>query len=289
VLKAGEQRSAIFRPLQRSPRHKDFFIFLSIPGVTLRPRAMRLFSTCLGWAAAGVISALALAGCANERTTSYHRADFTARKALKAHYNGGEELSDADVVGSAVKKAPSDEDIRKALDHARAVDLKLGETVLVLQSGQSVPDGRMIEELNKHYRAVPFSGIRSDWTSHWENTEDYYPKSLRYAAAKAGAQKILCFWGALEVARHDLSTKTITWLPVVDIFVPDQKDNVRVHLKVALVDVRTGDWTVFRTEPLQSEVVSTGWGREHLDTPEVRQLKEKSYLVAVNTLLTGKQ
>jgi hypothetical protein len=265
-----------------------FFIFLSMRGATLRPTAMKLFSMGLDRVAALAAAAVLLAGCAHERTTSYRRADFTARQSLKSHYGGGEELSDADVVGSGVKKAPSDEDIRNALDHARSVDLKLGETVLVLQSGEAVPDARMVAELNKHYRAVPFSGIRSDWASHWENTDDYYSKQLRYAAAKAGAQKILCFWGSLEVARHDLSTKTITWLPVVDIIVPDQKDNVRVHLKVALVDVRTGDWSLFRTEPVQTEVVTTGWGREHLETPEVRELKEKSYVVAVNSLLTGK-
>jgi hypothetical protein len=61
-----------------------------------------------------------------------------------------------------------------------------------------------------------------------------------------------------------------------------------VHLKVAVIDVRTGSWSVFRTEPLQSEVVTTGWSREHLEPDEVKALKEKSYTLAVNSLLTGK-
>jgi hypothetical protein len=148
----------------------------------------------------------------------------------------------------------------------------------------------MVAEVNKYFRAIPFSGIRSDWARHNpENPDDHYAKSLRFAAAQAGAQKILCYWGSLEVARHDLSTKTITWLPVVDVIVPDQKDSVRVHLKLALVDVRTGAWSMFRTEPVQAHVVTTGWGREHLEIPEVRDLQKKSYVVAINTLLNSQQ
>ncbi len=230
-----------------------------------------------------------LSGCANSNNSDYRRADFGSKRALKGHYNSGDQLSEQDVLGIGAPKTPTEADIRKALDRATGVDLRPGATVLALQSGQGVPDPRLVNELNKHYRAVPFSGIRADWGKRTsDDPEDHYSKALRFAAAQAGAQKILCFWGNLEVARHDLSTKTITWLPVIDVLVPDQKDNVRVHLKVAVVDVRTGAWSVFRTEPLQSEVVTTGWGREHLEPEEVKTLKEKSYTLAVNSLLSGK-
>jgi hypothetical protein len=76
---------------------------------------------------------------------------------------------------------------------------------------------------------------------------------------------------------------------VVDVIVPDQKDNVRVHLKLALIDVRTGAWSLFRTEPVQANVVTTGWGREHLEIPEVKKLQKESYVVAVNTLVNPRQ
>lgn len=256
--------------------------------IMVRLTAMKLNLMRWGGVAALAAGGLLLAGCAHEHSSNYRRGDFSAQRALKSHYEERDQLSEADVLGARAKRAPSEEDIQNALSRSSAVDLKAGETVLVLQSGETMPDAGLVAELNKHYRAVPFSGIRSDWSSHWENMEDYYPKSLRYAAAKAGAQKLLCVWGTLEVARHDFPTKTITWLPVVDIIVPDQNDAVRVHLKVALVDVRTGEWSVFRTEPVQTKVVSTGWSREHLETSEVKELKEKSYVVAVNTLLTGK-
>jgi hypothetical protein len=230
-----------------------------------------------------VWAAIFLIGCAHENTTEYRRADYTSRKPLKSHHSSHREHADTDVLGASAM-APTDEDIRTTLDRAARVELKKGEAVLVVQSGEPVPDARMVAELNKHYRAIPFSGIRSDWIHGNSTSEPDYAKSLRFAAAQAGAEKILCYWGSLEVAHKDLSTKTVTWLPVVDIIVPDQKENVRVFLKIALVDVRTGAWTVFRTEPQEAEMVSTGWAREHVQSPEVRRLQQKSYVVAVNSL-----
>ena len=232
-----------------------------------------------------VLAAIFLIGCAHEKTTDYRRADYTSRKPLKSVHMSGRELADTDVLGVAAQ-APTEEDIRNALDRASKVQLRAGEPILVVQSGEPVPDTRMIAELNKHYRAIPFSGLRGDWIKGSSNSknEPDYARALRLAAAQAGAEKILCFWGNLEVAQHDLSTKTITWLPVVDVIIPDEKNNVRVHLKIALVDVRTGAWTVFRTEPQETQMVSTGWAREHIRSPEVRRLQQKSYTVAVNSL-----
>ena len=234
-----------------------------------------------------VLAAYLLIGCAHEKTTDYRRADYNSRKPLKSHHISGRELGDTDVLGASASN-PTEEEIRTALDRASKVELKRGENVLVVQSGEAVPDSRMVSELNKYYRAVPFSGIRSDWIKGSSTNEPDYAKALRLAAAQAGAEKILCFWGNLEVAQHDLSTKTVTWLPVIDIFVPDEKNNVRVHLKIALIDVRTGAWTVFRSEPQEAEMVSTGWAREHVRSPEVRRLQQKSYVVAVNSLTSAK-
>ena len=234
-----------------------------------------------------VLAAILLIGCAHEKTTDYRRADYTSRKPLKSIHMGGRELADTDVLGVAAQ-SPTEEDIRNALDRAAKVQLREGENILVVQSGEPVPDTRMIAELNKHYRAIPFSGIRGDWIKGDSKNQPDYARALRFAAAQAGAEKILCFWGNLEVAQHDLSTKTITWLPVVDVFVPDEKNNIRVHLKLALVNVRTGAWTVFRTEPQETQMVSTGWAREHVRSPEVRRLQQKSYVAAVNSLANSR-
>jgi hypothetical protein len=234
-----------------------------------------------------VLAAIFLIGCAHEKTTDYRRADYTSGKPLKSVHLSGRDLADTDVLGASAQ-TPTEEDIRNTLDRASKVQLRPGEPLLVLQSGEPVPDTRMIAELNKHYRAIPFSGLRGDWIKASAKNEPDYARALRLAAAQAGAEKILCFWGNLEVAQHDLSTKTITWLPVVDVLVPDEKNNIRVHLKIALVDVRSGAWTVFRTEPQETQMVSTGWAREHIRSPEVRRLQQKSYTVAVNSLTAAR-
>lgn len=230
------------------------------------------------------MAAVLLVGCAHEKTTDFQRKDFNARKALTSDYTSWNELSDTDVLGAAAAN-PSDEEIQKALDRAAKVDLKKGDSILVLQSGRAVPDARMVSELNKYFRATPFSGVRSDWLvgKSSEKSPDY-ARALRLAAAHAGAEKIVVFWGSLEVARHDLSTKTITWLPVVDVIVPDQKDRLRVHLKTAVVDVRSGSWMVRRTEPVEDQAITTGWGREHLESPQVKRLQQRSYALAVDAL-----
>ena len=98
---------------------------------------------------------------------------------------------------------------------------------------------------------------------------------------------MLCFWGILEISRNDLATKTVTWLPVIDIFVPDQKEHVRCHLKMALVDVKSGAWSILRTEPVETEALTTGWSREHIDAPEIRALKARSHEAAVQSRLRG--
>src|SRR5687767_5414523 len=109
-----------------------------------------------------VLAAIFLIGCAHEKTTDYRRADYTSRKPLKSVHMSGRDLADTDVLGASAL-TPSEEDIRNALDRAAKVHLKEGENVLVVQSGEVVPDSRMVAELNKHYRAIPFSGIRGDW------------------------------------------------------------------------------------------------------------------------------
>lgn len=250
----------------------------------MRPTGMTKLRVALG----GMAAAAFLAGCAHEKSTDYRRADFTSRHTLRSHYHGDQELRDLDVLGMNAGE-PTDETIRKTLDKSSKVDLKPGESILVLQSGEPIPDARMVSELNERYRAIPFSGIRSDWQAADTDAPDRYAKALRFAAAQAGAEKILCFWGSLEIARQDLSTKTVSWIPVLDFFVPDQKDSVRVHLKMALVDVRSGEWAVFRSAPIEEEVVSTAWEREHLENSQVKRMKLASYKTAVSSLTGAKQ
>ena len=64
------------------------------------------------------------------------------------------------------------------------------------------------------------------------------------------------------------------WLPLLGLW----------FVAAVLID----SWTVFRTEPQEAQMVSTGWAREHTQSPEVRRLQQKSYVVAVNSLTNSR-
>jgi hypothetical protein len=256
-------------------------------GNFIRPTAMNFTFLRIGANAVAVsAAAFLMVGCAHHHAdTDYQRADFGSRLAIKSSYHGADELAESDVIGTDRAHAPTEADIQKALEGSAKIGVKEGEAILVLQSGQPVPDERLLKDLNKHFRAIPYTGLRRDWGEGGADGGERASKALRFAAAQAGAQKILCYWGELEVAHHNLSTKTITWLPVVDVVIPDQLDRVRMSLKVAIIDVKTGAWSTFRTEPFSTTAATTGWGRKHVESPEINNLKRKSYAAVVSSLL----
>ncbi len=106
-----------------------------------------------------------------------------------------------------------------------------------------------MKEAEKYYRVIPLSGIPSrnnngyDWQRS-KNKEEI-PKldmAFRLTAAKAGAETLIVYWGVLESAREGYATKTISWIPIVGSLLPDEKQQMRIRLKAAIIDVKTGYW-----------------------------------------------
>lgn len=59
----------------------------------------------------------------------------------------------------------------------------------------------------------------------------------------------MVYWGVLESARENLSTKVVSWVPILGALVPDENQRMRIRLKVALIAVKTGHWSMFSPEP----------------------------------------
>ena len=95
----------------------------------------------------------------------------------------------------------------------------------------------------------------------------------------------MCYWGVLESARQDLGSKTISWVPIIGGAVPDEKQLMRIRLKVSVIDVRTGNWSVFSPEPIADKAVSGSYRREISDQAQVEKLKQKAYETAAKDLL----
>jgi hypothetical protein len=227
-------------------------------------------------AAAGLL----MGATACTTNVNYRTADFTGEK-INAKKVSARELKEKDVLG-LVPGTFSDRHINQILDQASALELEPGSTVLVVQYGATNPEATLLEELSGHFTVVPHTGIASDVASDLGETAS---QVLRLAAAHSKAEHILVVWGNLEVRRDDLPTEIVSWVPVVDFMVPDQYQKMRMSLKVAVIDVRTGNWSTFTTEPVEHQTITTRYAREHNDKWPMRPIKQKLYRAAVEKLL----
>ena len=110
---------------------------------------------------------------------------------------------------------------------------------------------------------------------------------LRLAAARAGVSTVVCYWGILESGEEKVATKTISWIPVLNWVVPDERQHMRLRLKIAMVDVATGNWSVFSAEPLESRSWSVKPRREVADQKQVEAIKQKAYELAARDLISA--
>jgi hypothetical protein len=245
-----------------------------------------------------LVGCLLVTGCAQTRSISHsgYRKESAVRSYVPSDrgsdpgfaYKG--ELSEFDVLGIDRGEVASEAEIRRALDNSKRVSLHSGCSILLIQSGAIYPDGGMVKELSKHFTVVPFSGVPSiRKTSAGPVTESYdpesYSKSLRLAAARGGNALILCCWGILESDSEHLPTRTISWVPVVNWLIPDESRHMRIRLKMAIIDVRSGNWAVFSPEPLQDARLSTRPRRGAVDQKQVERLKQEAYAAGVRDLV----
>lgn len=231
----------------------------------------------IGLAVAGVF----FTGCTTN--VAYRSADFSGDKAYKKNSPVGPQLKENEVLGLRATEKLSDEEIQRVLDETRALRVKSGSTILLVQSGVDHPDKAMVEELSNHFTVVPHTGIPSEIRSDGDDIS----KALRLAAAQSKAEAILVYWGKLELKRDDLPTSIVSWVPVIDFTVPDEYQKVRMHLKLALIDVRTGNWATFRTEPIESESLTTRYAREHEPKWPLESVKRRLYETSVRKLVGG--
>jgi hypothetical protein len=246
-----------------------------------------------------LISLTIITGCTTTKrslSNSSYREPNTARFAPRQNdsdpgfeYRG--ELSEFDVLGITRTETASDADIEKALAAAKRIRLKSGDSILLVQSGAIFPDAPMVTELSKHFRVVPFTGVpsvsRRGAAGQFERFDaGDFSKSLRLAAARGGCETILCYWGILESANAKLVTKTVSWVPIADWFILDETQHMRIRLKLALVDVRTGDWAVLSPNAIEDSKTSVSPRRDVADQKLVERLKQKAYESGAKELLS---
>lgn len=236
-----------------------------------------------------------LTGCQTQTRTisnaTYHEpshAFWGPVAAAPSPYAYRGELSEFDVLGVARGAAASDTEIERALTAAKRIRLKSGDSILLIQSGAVFPDAPMVADLGKHFRVVPFSGVPPAAGKDGENESsdaDSFARSLRLIAARGGNDVIVCYWGILESASAKLATKTVSWVPVVNWIVPDEREHMRVRLKLAVVDVRTGDWALLSPDAVEDARLSVSPRRGVADQKLVEDLKQRAYAAGAKELV----
>jgi hypothetical protein len=246
-----------------------------------------------------LLGCLLVAGCRHTRSISH--SDYRKESAVCSYtpsdgasdpgfvYRG--ELSEFDVLGIDRGEFASEAEIRRALDNSKRVALHPGSSILLIQSGAIYPDGAMVKELSQRFTVVPFSGVPSvRRTPVGQATESRDPESysrpFRLAAARGGNATIVCYWGILESDSQHLPTKTVSWIPVVNWLIPDESRHMRIRLKMAIIDVRSGNWAVLSPLPFEDARLSLSPRRAAVDQSQVERLKQKAYAAGVRDLIS---
>jgi hypothetical protein len=226
---------------------------------------------------------IVLCGCTTPRSVSnsgYYPGGYNASGGNNPLYKG--ELSEFDVLGIDPGKEITEQDITAAAsDRKERLSLRKGEPLLLIQSGAMIPEQEMAERMEKYFPVSVFTGV----PEQGKKADTNYAKELRFAAAKAGIDKILVYWGMLETETKDLSTKNVSWIPIVGWAIPDQTQEIRIRLKIALVDVKSGQWEIFVPKVFEDTAYSASLNREQSDQQQVAQLKSKVYQAAVESII----
>ncbi len=224
-----------------------------------------------------ILFLLLLAGCETRSISdSEYRNSYGWARTANSLYKG--ELTEIDILGAANRQEATEASIAKALETLTPPQIKHGEKVILIQSGAQMPDNAMLDAAGRYFSIAPFSGIPPE-------NKTGMSESLRFRAAQGGYRYILCYWGILESAREEREGNSVSWVPIVGAFVPDQKQKVRIRLKALLMDVATGSWKMLTPEVYTDESFNSRWTRESSDQKLVHELKGKGYQRLISDVL----
>jgi hypothetical protein len=196
------------------------------------------------------------------------------------------ELSELEVLGVRADAEVTEADIQKALTSRERIHLKNGDRLVLVQSGARFPDEVMMAEMKRYYSVVPLSGVPTDdeYRDHRSSAKRPLDKVLRLAAARAGAKTLIVCWGVLESERESYATKALSWVPIVGAAIPDESQNLRLRLKLIVIDVASGRWELLIPEEYADKRGSARIARKDQDQIQVRLLKDNGYRSAVRDL-----
>jgi len=239
------------------------------------------------WVPVACMVMLLLGGC---ETRSISNSGYVApSRYAYGNANGGNpfyrgELTEFDVLGIDLNRPTRDEDITRETSAYHKIALRKGDAVMVIQSGAQIPDNAMVEALERYFTVIPFTGVplAPDRAAASPDHAANYARALRLAAARGGADAVLCYWGVLESTIEREPTKAVSWVPVLGSVVPDETQNMRIRIKVAVIDTKTGSWSMYAPKAYEDSTLSASLNRANADQGQVALLKQAAYQAAAN-------
>ncbi len=228
-----------------------------------------------------VITAL-VAGCGTRSISNsgyYADSDRGYAQRNNTFYKG--ELNEFDVLGIDPKSPITEADIQKSLGEKSRITVLRGSSIMLIQSGAMIPDDDMVKGMEKYYNVAVFTGVPYESGT----PGNAYAKALRLAAAKGGYDRLMVYWGVLETGQENLATKVISWFPIIGGAIPDQTQRMRIRMKVAIVDVKSGQWDMFSPPPFEDNDISGRYSRVSSDQGQVAILKSKAYSATVDDVV----
>lgn len=234
-----------------------------------------------GVVVAGVIVVCAATGCLRARSISNADYGYGGYWGGADRYQG--ELSEFSLLGIDPGQTVNDADIVNEYAKPKLTRMAPGSSVLLIQSGAQFPDEPMQRLMAEHFTVGPFSGVPV--AKPEEGQPAGLSKALRLAAAQGGYDYIAVHWGVLEAQQKNLGTRAVSWVPLIGYRVPDQTQNMRIRLKMIVLDARTGQWAMLVPEPVEADALSARASREQSDQGQIAELKEKAYAALVEQLV----
>ncbi|MEM6911101.1 MAG: hypothetical protein AAF555_05905 [Verrucomicrobiota bacterium] len=218
-------------------------------------------------------AALFLSSCV---TTSISNASHPSRSSWRGGgnslYRG--ELATADLLGLSSAASPTEAAIQSALRRGKAgVNLSPGARVMLLQSVALRPDPELLSAMNAYFDPQVFSGI----PPKGGGSPEMQAKSLRLAAARAGASHVICVFGTLETSESQTPGAALSWVPLGGELVPDKDRRTRINLTALVMNVSSGNWRSVSSASVGRRHVSAGLNRSLAWDQQVLALKSQAY------------
>jgi len=151
---------------------------------------------------------------------------------------------------------------------------------MLIQSGAMIPDEDMVKGMEKYYSVSVFTGVPTEGGTR----ETLTPKRCGLRC-KGWTRKI---GGVLGVTRNwarRLGNQGCVVDTIIGGAIPDQTQRMRIRMKVAIVDVKSGQWDMFSPSPFEDTDASGRYSRVSSDQAQVAILKNKAYNATVDDVI----